>query len=486
MLKDFDRDQQLHLGIKYVMDNLNVQNIYGGEKKRNIEWMSTGKKNSLLRQLDELRRWVSFQRSQPKRIETLKNILLHFKEIRGILRKLESANEFLSETELFELKNFAIDMEHLRAEFTLCSFDFGDIIPISTADTIKILNPEVQITRSFAICNAYSANLAVIRQEKNIIEKKIAGKLENLQPLMRKRNVIIEKERAEENIIKKELSGKLRVNLELFYLNIRFIAELDFLIAKASLALKFNCVAPEFRDNETIEIKENINPYVVSILEKEGKKFTPISLCLKSGANVLTGANMGGKTVALSTITLNIVLAHCGFFVFAKSLILPVLDYIYFIGHAGQSVQEGLSSFGSEVKEVTRLISAMQNKRGFCALDEFARSTNPDEGRLMGRALLSYAEKYQAFCLLSTHLNGVVMKGMSHFQVVGLKKANLEALSEAKNGESVQVLQELMDFNIESVEWDNLPPQDAIRVAELMGLQTEFLDLVRNYYKEQQ
>ena len=162
------------------------------------------------------------------------------------------------------------------------------------------------------------------------------------------------------------------------------------------------------------------------------------------------------------------------------------MDYIFFIGNAGQSLSEGLSSFGAEVKEVSNLITAMQNKRGFCALDEFARTTNPDEGRLMVRALLSFAEKYGAFCLLSTHLNGVVMEGMNHFQVVGLKKVKLESYAMLKSRGSFQFLQELMDFNIESVGWNSPPPQDAIRVAELLGLQTEFLDLVKDFYKEKE
>ena len=75
----------------------------------------------------------------------------------------------------------------------------------------------------------------------------------------------------------------------------------------------------------------------------------------------MTGANMGGKTVALATMTLNVLLAHCGFFVFGETLKLPVLDSIFYLSHDYQSIALGLSSFGSEIKEVTRLIEAMRS-----------------------------------------------------------------------------------------------------------------------------
>ena len=486
MLKDFSRAQLHQLGFSFVMDNFEVMNIYGAEKKKNIEWKPAAEKESLFLQLEQLTHWIKLQKSEPGWVENLKTILHRFNEIRGLLRKLDRADEFLDETELFELKNFAIDMDYLLAEVSRFPFDLGEIRPFSSREIIKILNPEKQITRTFAIYSTYSKRLAAIRLEKTALEKQIALEKENPQPLLQKRRAVFEQERLEENRIKKELSDKMCSFLDVFKNNIRFIAELDFLIAKAGLALKFNCLPPVFEDSETINASGLVNPYVESLLKREGKTFTPVSLCLKAGANVLTGANMGGKTVALSTITLNILLAHCGFFIFGKALSLPVLDYIFFIGHVGQSLSEGLSSFGAEVKEVSSLITAMQNKRGFCALDEFARTTNPDEGRLMVQALLSFAEKYRAFCLLSTHLNGVVSEGMNHFQVVGLKGVKLDSYLMSKSRGSFHFLQELMDFNIESIGWNSPPPQDAIRVAELLGLQKEFLDLVKDLYKEKE
>jgi hypothetical protein len=67
---------------------------------------------------------------------------------------------------------------------------------------------------------------------------------------------------------------------------------------------------------------------------------------------------------------------------------------------------------------------------------------------------------------------------MQHLQVVGLRNAPLETLSPVRAEKTVNHLQEMMDFTIEAVPWDNPAPKDAIRVAKLMGLPQEFLDLI--------
>ena len=301
---------------------------------------------------------------------------------------------------------------------------------------------------------------------------------------MQKRLEITTCEIIEENLVKQAITNKLRAFLEKFKTNIRFIGELDLLLAKSDLAIRYDCSKPVFSNRKSIKANDIINPYVESNLQNNWQRFTPISITIKSGANVLTGANMGGKTVALATITLNILLAHCGFFVFGKSLKLPLFDSIFYLSHDYQSIALGLSSFGAEVKEVTRLIHAMKRERVFCALDEFAKGTNPEEGEILVRAFLRLVEQYQTFALVSTHYSGVLKKGMNHFQVVGLRNSDISRFSAIKDFPSPGKLQQLMDYRISKVNWNSLPPRDAVRIAELMGIQNEFLDLVKENYQE--
>ena len=484
MLKGFSREQLQSMGFSYVMQHLEPSNCYGLEKKQQITWYTRQESHLLFSQLEQLSRFIAIQIENPERIESLNLVLHRFKEIRGILRKIENAAEFLDETEYFELKNFAIDMQHLINEVNRIDFSFDALAPIDMQFVIKILNPEEQVTRTFSIYDCYTPALSEIRKEKKAIEQRIAVMKGEAANLHTQRKQIAELERIEENHIKSRLADEIRPYCQELQNNLAYIAELDFIIAKSSLAIKFQGTKPNFSDTNSIQIDAAVNPYVAAALKRNGEDFTPISMLLKNGANVLTGANMGGKTVALATVTLNILLAHCGFYVYASRLDLPILDYIFYLTSDDQSITQGLSTFGAEIAEVTRLLEEMRTKQGFCALDEFARGTNPEEGQMMVKALLRYAEIHQAFCLVSTHFSGVVMEGMKHFQVVGLKKAELNKDLTVKTRQFYAFLQDLMDFNIEAVEWDSPTPKDALRVAALMGIQEEFLALVNENYKE--
>ena len=483
-MKGFNREQLQSMGFSYVMQHLELSNCYGEEKKQQITWYTRQESELLFRQLDQLSRFIALHTRYPLRVESLIQVLHRFKEIRGILRKIENAAEFLDETELFELKNFAIDLQHLIQEVNQTGFVFDSLAPIDLQSVIKILNPEEQITRTYSIYDCYSPALSEIRKEKKGIEQRIAAQEGEASELHLKRKQIAELERIEENHIKARLAEEIRPYCQDIQNNLAYIAELDFIIAKSNLAIKFRGSKPNFIETDNIQIDAAVNPYVAAALERNGKEFTPISMQLKNGANVLTGANMGGKTVALATVTLNILLAHCGFYVYASRMDLPVLEYIFYLTSDDQSITQGLSTFGAEIAEVTRLFDEMQIKVGFCALDEFARGTNPEEGQMMVKALLRYAEIHHAYCLVSTHFSGVVMEGMKHFQVIGLKKAELTKDLAIKTRQFYAFLQDLMDFNIEAVEWDSPTPKDALRVAALMGIQEEFLALVNEKYKE--
>ncbi len=483
-MKGFSREQLQRIGFDYVMGLVDTRNCYGEEIKKNVVWYSDHDKRILSQQIRYLTKLIKFQKSHPETVVQIRNILHRFKDIRGILRKIEKSEEHLDETELFEVKNFAIDLEYLLLEYNKAKLDLKKIRPFSTRKIIKLLNPDGHVTRTFAIYNTYSKKLTALRKRKLEIEKQIllCGGDRNL--LLQKRVEITIREKIEENLVKLALTYKLRKYIEKFKTNIRFIGELDFLLARSDLAIRFDCSKPVFSDRKSIKANDIINPYVDNNLQNNWQRFTPISITMKCGANVLTGANMGGKTVALATITLNILLAHCGFFVFGKSLKLPIFDSIVYLSHDYQSIELGLSSFGAEVKELTRLIHVMRRERVFCALDEFAKGTNPEEGEILVRAFLRLAEQYRTFALVSTHFSGVLRKGMNHFQVVGLRNTDLSKFSAINELPSPGMLQQLMDYRIGKVGWNSLPPREAVRVAELMGIQNEFLDLVKENYQE--
>jgi dsDNA-specific endonuclease/ATPase MutS2 len=483
-LKTLTKEQQHNIGFDFVMAHLLPLTCYGKERKQQIIWYSPAEKPVLIRELQQLQAFKRFFDDHPEGIATLSNILERFKEIRGIIRKINAQAEPLDEVEFFQLKNFSIDCQHLWQAVEELQLSLLDHQLCSLHNIVTLLNPDEQINRTFTIDSRYSQKLAQLREAKKTIEKQITAQTKPDNHLLNLHTQLTEQERKAEHQVCQQLTDQLRCSVADIINNTSYLSELDFLIAKARLADTFGAVAPQFTDTETIDINEAVNPWVNDILNKEGKSFSPLTLSLKQGANVLTGANMGGKTIALATLTLNILLAHCGFFVFCRSLSLPALDFLFYLAHDYQSVTAGISSFGAEVQEITRLIKEMDNARGFAAVDEFARDTNPEEGQTMVRTLLRLCEKHNSFCLLSTHFSHVVDQGMQHLQVVGLQNAPLEALSPVRTDRTVNHLQEMMDFTIEAVPWDNPTPKDAIRVARLIGIPQEFLDLLDEETRE--
>jgi Mismatch repair ATPase (MutS family) len=136
---------------------------------------------------------------------------------------------------------------------------------------------------------------------------------------------------------------------------------------------------------------------------------------------VITGANMGGKSLTLKTLLLNVTLAQLGFFVFADYVSLPVLDYIYMIMDDLQSVNRGLSSFGAEIKALDEAIDLSLSGRGLIVMDELARGTNPQEGKAIVNAVVRFLNDKDTFSVISTHYDSIDLKDVVQYRVRGLK-----------------------------------------------------------------
>ncbi|MCK5344776.1 MAG: hypothetical protein KAR20_15290, partial [Candidatus Heimdallarchaeota archaeon] len=233
------------------------------------------------------------------------------------------------------------------------------------------------------------------------------------------------------------------------------------------------------------------HPLIQDILHNENKKFTPISIKLQSGVSILTGANMGGKTVSLKTTILNAYLAQMGFFVFAEDARIPLVDFIYYVSDDRQDVYAGLSTFGAEIIQINQIVEDIQQHHGLIVMDEFARGTNPQEGRILVKTICEYLHKFPALTLVSTHFDGVTSGEMAHYQVIGLKNVDFAQLkseigpfdpTNQRNRTSIDVIQEHMDFRLEPVSPGRKVPQDAMNIAKLLGLLDEIVRAAQKEY----
>lgn len=185
----------------------------------------------------------------------------------------------------------------------------------------------------------------------------------------------------EETIIRERLSREVSAFGGVLLTNCRKIGRLDFALAKAVYAIQHRCVKPEIADEHVVEITEGRQLQVEDILLSKGKTYCPVSISLADGVTCITGANMGGKTISLKLCGLVPILAQYGFFVPCEKARIGLSNYMQILIGDSQSVERGLSSFGSEMEELKEILDNSQD-RSILLIDEIASGTNPVEGLL--------------------------------------------------------------------------------------------------------
>ena len=471
-------DNREKIGLEYIFSNLSTISPYGEKKKRKISPISNTE--ILNREFDYLELFRTKINMNSREISKLDILFMKLKDITNLISNLKRG-KILDEVELFELKINTMIILEIK--------DFSNILfpeefHISSLEAIvDILDPQGKKIPTFHIYNEYSEKLKDIRGEKSMIEKLIFSTVdkEKQDILREERRQIVILEGEEETRIKKELSKRLIEYGDLLADSIDKIGNMDFILAKAKLSFRYTSTRPILGDN--IQLIGMFNPEILDLLKEKKQEFQRLDISLKDGNTFLTGANMGGKSVVLKTLTLNLMLAQMGFYVFAEYAIIPQLDFIKFLSDDVQDTSKGLSSFGGEIvrlKEITALLKTFP--RGFVALDEFARGTNPNEGKKFVEGLSEFINKFRSFSIMATHYDGVVKNGDSHYQVVGLKNINFEDLKrkiDLNSRDSISLIQKHMDYSIEKIESELEVPKDALNVATLIGIDEDLLKLIK-------
>ena len=298
--------------------------------------------------------------------------------------------------------------------------------------------------------------------------------------------LVVDMEEEEERICAM-LSKKIAARKEDLFYNCERIGEFDFALAKAKYAIKHDCVKPEIVDEHIIEFEEGRNLQVEDILNSKGKKYCPISIALKDGVTCITGANMGGKTISLKLSGQIPILAQYGFFVPAKSAKIGLSNFMQMLIGDSQSVERGLSSFGSEMEELKEILDNSVD-RSLILIDEIASGTNPVEGLALSRALVDYLVDKPYITLFTTHFETVTeTDNVVNLQVVGLANCDFTLLNReiqyANRRERINIISKYMDYRLRRVEENKQVPKDALNIAKMLGLSNEIIDRAKNYIK---
>lgn len=253
------------------------------------------------------------------------------------------------------------------------------------------------------------------------------------------------------------------------------IGRLDVMLAAARFTQRYRCVPAEIVAEPVLAFSQARFLPLEAELEAVGRRFVPLDLELSDVA-VLTGPNMGGKTVCLQT---------CGFVALCAAYGLPapavsprtaLFDRIAWLG-LGREAQTGglLSSFAREVLDL-KAILGQDSPRLLILADEFARTTTPHEGKALLIALLERLRERRACGMAATHLAGIASAaGVRHFAVRGVRGVPRRAAAEDP-GEALSALADAMDYTIAEVAGDERPRADAIALTALLGMDEAFVE----------
>ena len=211
-------------------------------------------------------------------------------------------------------------------------------------------------------------------------------------------NLKVEEEIEIEKILA-QLSGRLYEYTQLFKSNIYILGDLDVIFAKALYSIDIDGVFPAINDDKYINLVSARHP----LIDKNIVVPIDISIGKDYSALVITGPNTGGKTVALKTTGLLLLMAYSGIFIPAKeSSSIYVFDNIFVDIGDEQSIQENLSTFSSHISnivEITKNVTA----ESLVLLDELGSGTDPIEGANLAISILKYLFDLGAISISTTH-----------------------------------------------------------------------------------
>ena len=206
-------------------------------------------------------------------------------------------------------------------------------------------------------------------------------------------------EQREVGVILAKLSSDLSDHLDEIMTDSEVLTILDFIFAKANLALDMNATRPLYNVFGHVNLKKARHP----LLDKN--KVVPIDIKLGYDFDLLiiTGPNTGGKTVALKTIGLLSLMGQAGLFIPAKDASeLSIFDNIYADIGDEQSIEQSLSTFSSHMKNIVEILHEADEK-SLCLFDELGAGTDPIEGAALAISVLSDLHARKVRSVATTH-----------------------------------------------------------------------------------
>ena len=272
-------------------------------------------------------------------------------------------------------------------------------------------------------------------------------------------------EREEIHRILTRLSEHAQLEYDTLQQNYAMLIEMDAYAARATFSRTFGCAAAQVNRSGTVILYKARHPL---LLAKNDDPESVVPLSLKLGITsrciIITGPNAGGKTVAMKTIGLAVLMTRLGLHIPASAdSEIGIMGTVFVDIGDQQSIENDLSTFTSHMRNLrTMLDNASQHDLIF--IDEMGSGTDPDEGAALAIAMLRHFIRREVNCIITTHHSA--LKTFAH-ETDGIENGS-------------------MIFNTETLEPTyqfraGIPGSSyAFEIAHRIGLKKELLDRARH------
>jgi DNA mismatch repair protein MutS2 len=264
-----------------------------------------------------------------------------------------------------------------------------------------------------------------------------------------------EEERAETARVLREITESLRARAEAIAAGLTTAGLCDLIRAQALVALELRSEPPAWNTEGRLRIVQARHPILAEAEARGGARVVPLDLELLRDRPVLliSGPNMGGKSVALKTVGLVVLMFRTGMHVpAADGTDLPLVDAVFVDLGDEQSIEGDLSTFAGHLKNVGN-VWAKATRDSLVLLDELGGGTDPEEGAALAMAILEGMAERETLTVATTHLSSVklfageqprMQNGAMDFDAVSLTPAFRLKIGEAGWSRAFEVARRIL------------------------------------------
>ena len=217
-----------------------------------------------------------------------------------------------------------------------------------------------------------------------------------------------------------DFSSVVRPHVPALLQSYEFLAEVDFIRAKALWGMETGSRKPSLEERQVVDWFDAVHPLLQISLAKHGKKVVPLDIELTREQRILliSGPNAGGKSVCLKTVGLLQYMLQCGMPVSMNERShAGVFRHIFIDIGDEQSIEDDLSTYSSHLTNMKNMMKYCDGQ-SLILIDEFGGGTEPQIGGAIAEAVLKRFNQKGTFGVITTHYQNLKHFAEDHEGVV--------------------------------------------------------------------